>query len=80
MVNWMTTLFGLIAAVGAGFLGSNEPSLHMAGLILSIVGTAGLGITAKQFNVHGGTKAQATPPEVEAKVRGPYPGADCSKD
>jgi hypothetical protein len=65
--NWMPTVAGLIAAIGAGLVAANEPSLHLIGVILSVVGTALLGFVAKQYNVHGGTVAQATPPSVQAK-------------
>ena len=80
MISWMPTAAGLIAAIGVAFLGSGEPVLHLPGVILSCIGTAALGLVAKQFNIHGGTVAAPTPPEVAAKVMGtaippckPYP-------
>lgn len=68
MINWMPTVAGLLAAIGQGFLVSGEPVLHLPGIVLSVIGIAALGVVSKQFNVHGGTKVQPTPPEVEAKV------------
>ena len=82
MINWMPTVAGLCAAIGLGLTQSGESSLRIPGIILSVVGTALLGIVAKQYNVHGGTKVQPTPPEIAAIVEGcppaVYPGADTS--
>jgi len=65
MINWMTTVSGLLAAIGAGLIAVNEPSLRLPGIILNVVGTAVLGVVAKQYNVHGGTIPQGTPLKVE---------------
>lgn len=66
MKNWKTTLFGTIAGVG-GLMSS--PCLQQAGIpvppilaqlgpIITLAGTVGLGIAAKDSNVTGGTKQQ----------------------
>lgn len=68
MKNWMPTVAGLLAAIGAGLVAVNEPQLRLPGIILNVIGTAMLGIVAKQYNVHGGTVAQATPPAVQAET------------
>ena len=68
MKNWMPTVAGLLAAIGAGLVAVNEPELRLPGIILNVIGTAMLGVVAKQYNVHGGTVAQATPPAVQAEI------------
>ena len=80
MVNWMPTVAGLLAAIGMGFVASGEQELHLIGVILSVVGTAMLGIVSKQFNVHGGTVAQATPAAIQAKMKEEGQELDCKKD
>jgi hypothetical protein len=64
----MPTVAGLLAAIGAGLVAVNEPSLRLPGIILNVLGTAMLGVVAKQYNVHGGTVPQATPLAVQAET------------
>ena len=47
--SWKTTLFGILAAMGTG-LSQTQPSnswLGVAGLLLAMAGTAGMGMTAR---------------------------------
>ncbi len=58
MTNWKTTLFGFLAAAGVGASQSTDPTTHLIGVIMGVLGTALLGLTAKDHNVTGGTKQQ----------------------
>ena len=69
MVNWMTTLAGFLAAFGVLLSQITDPPwIKTVGLIAGAAGTALLGLTAKQYNVHGGTVSQATPPIVQEET------------
>jgi hypothetical protein len=67
MTNWKTTVASIIAAIGVGFTQSSDPTLKAIGTILTCLGTVLFGLVAKDFNVHGGTVAQGTPPLVQAE-------------
>jgi fructose-1-phosphate kinase PfkB-like protein len=66
MINWKTTVSGIVAALGVALTQINDPIIHAIGVILSGVGALLVSLTAKDYNVHGGTVAQATPPAVQA--------------
>lgn len=67
--SWMPTLGGLLSAVGVIFTNSaTDPTLHMVGEVLSAVGVAFIGITAKQFNATGGSIP--TTPEAKQRIEG----------
>jgi len=76
MISWMPTVAGFLAALGP-LLIVVDPSLKVIGGIIGAIGVALLGVVSKQYNVHGGTVAAPTPPEVQVKVDGnmpcPYP-------
>lgn len=80
MTNWMPTVAGLIAAIGVGLVATGEERLHLIGVIMSVVGTAALGVVAKQYNVHGGTIPQATPPTVQAESAKEGIVLECKQD
>ena len=70
MVSWKTSLIGLVliilGLVGMAFAGLDKVT---GGALI----TTGLGfLAAKDYNVHGGTVAQATPPAIQelTKVEG----------
>ena len=70
MISWMPTVGGILT--GFGLLLSQipgHPNVSLAGLIIAAAGAAFTGATSKQWNVHGGTVAQATPPEVQEQTR-----------
>ena len=68
MTNWMPTVAGFLAAFGVLLTQITDPPwVKTVGMIMGAAGTALLGLVAKQYNVHGGTKAQATPPAVQEK-------------
>jgi len=67
MVSWMTSVAGILAAVGLGLSQMDNPTIKLIGQIMSVVGTALLGLAAKQFNVTGGSVPQASPPGVANK-------------
>ena len=80
MTNWMPTVAGLFAALG-GLLSSNEnPTVKTIGIVMAAIGTALLGLSAKQYNVHGGTVAQATPPVVQAETLAEGKVLECKQD
>jgi hypothetical protein len=54
IMNWKTTVFGAIAAVGAAFKNSTEPHLHSLGVFMEPIGIYLLGHTAADAN--GGAK------------------------
>ena len=68
MTNWMPTVAGLLAAIGGALTQMDNPTIKSIGTIMAAVGTILLGLVAKQFNVHGGTVAQATPPAVQEQT------------
>lgn len=69
MTNWMPTVAGFLAAFGVLLTQITDPPwVKTVGMILGAAGTALLGLVAKQYNVHGGTVAQATPPAVQAET------------
>lgn len=57
--SWMPTTFGILAAVG-GVMAASGPSegWKFAGQMLTAGAMAGLGITAKQYNVSGTGKGK----------------------
>jgi hypothetical protein len=71
--NYLTTLFGVLAGLPTIVLGSGvvlDPKWNHYLLIAAGIGTIGLGVVAKAFNVHS-TAAQVTTsttqnPQVEA--------------
>ena len=69
MTNWMPTVGGFLAAFGGLLTQVDDPHwVKVAGIIIGAAGMAFLGLVAKQFNVHGGTVAQATPPTVQVQT------------
>jgi hypothetical protein len=58
MKSWKTTVAGIITAIGVGFMQSDDPTLQLIGKILAVVGPIIFGITAKDADVTGGTRAQ----------------------
>ena len=58
MKSWKTTLSGIIAAVGAAFQISDNPTLQIIGKVLLAIGALFFGISAKDSDVTGGTKQQ----------------------
>lgn len=73
MKNWMPTLAALISAAGSFVLFAQNsgmytfPKLAVAlALFMNVGGLAALGITAKQFNVTGGTVGTPSTPEALA--------------
>lgn len=50
--SWQTTLFGILAAAGLAMSqGANPGSwLHLIGQVLAVVGTGGIGVTARDNN------------------------------
>ena len=68
MTNWMPTVAGLLAAIGGILSGNADPTIKTIGMVVAAIGTALLGLVAKQYNVHGGTVAQATPPAVQVQM------------
>ena len=70
MVNWMPTVAGFLAAFGVMLTQITDPPwVKTVGMILGAAGTALLGLVAKQYNVHGGTVPQATPPSVQEQTK-----------
>ncbi len=57
MESWKTTLGGILLALGTGSLGAPIPEKYrwISG-VLSAIGGALLGMTAKDFNVHSTVK------------------------
>lgn len=60
--NWLTSLFGLLAAVPVA---AQQAGIHIGHLkngdylsLISAIGIAGLGLSAKDKNVTGGTISQ----------------------
>ena len=51
--NWMTTLAGIITAVGVALLQNEDATLKLIGQVLSVVGPLILGWAAKDFNKTG---------------------------
>lgn len=43
MNNWKTTVSGAVAAIGAALQGSDNPTLHIAGVCLTTMGALLLG-------------------------------------
>ena len=69
MISWMPTVGGILT--GFGLLLSQipgHPNVSLAGLIIAAAGAAFTGATSKQWNVHGGTVAQATPIAVQEQM------------
>lgn len=58
MKSWMTSLGGLLTAIGAACMQSNDATVVIIGRVLSFVGPVLLGLAAKDFNVTGGTRQQ----------------------
>jgi hypothetical protein len=62
--SWLTSLFGLLAGVPMLLHQSGVTVGHLGGgdwlNLISAVGVAGLGLSAKDSNVTGGTVAQTT--------------------
>lgn len=54
MVNWKTTLGGVLTAVGLYLVGETNPILHLIGQILGPLGAFLIGAMAKDKNVTGG--------------------------
>jgi hypothetical protein len=79
MTNWMPTLAGFLAALGP-LLVVIDPSLRIVGGVIGAVGVALLGIVSKQYNVHGGTVPQATPPKVQAETLKEGVALACKED
>ena len=50
MINWKTTIAGLIGAVGAYFASTENPSLKLFGQVLTAVGIALLGYVSKDHD------------------------------
>jgi len=46
MLNWKTTVFGAIAALGVYLTAQTNPILHVVGLVLSAIGSFGTGVAA----------------------------------
>lgn len=65
--NWLTTLGGILTAIGAGLIIQEDATVKVIGQILSITGPIILGWAAKQYNVTGGSIPQPTPPGVAKK-------------
>jgi hypothetical protein len=65
--NWITTVGGLLTAIGASLILQEDPTLKLIGQICSIIGPLVLGWAAKQYNVTGGSVPQPTPPGVALK-------------
>ena len=58
MTNWKTTVGGLLIAVGSGLQGMQDGTYQTIGKFMIAVGGLILGLSAKDFNVTGGTKQQ----------------------
>lgn len=58
MKSWKTTVSGIIAAIGAAFQVSDNPTLQLIGKVLLAIGVLFFGVSAKDNNVTGGTKPQ----------------------
>ena len=58
MKSWKTTVSGIIAAVGAAFQLSDNPTLQIVGKVLVALGILFFGVSAKDSDVTGGTKQQ----------------------
>ena len=56
--SWMPSLGGLLLSTGTLMMQSLDPIVHSIGVILSAVGGLLMGLSAKQFNVTGGTVKQ----------------------
>ncbi len=67
MINWKTSLGGLIAAAGMALMQSTDPIMHFVGMLLNGIGILFLGGTAKDSNVTGGTKSNTTGETVVSK-------------
>ena len=52
-VNWKTTLFGALAALGAYFLTLQSPTFQLAGQVLTVGGPLLMGVFAKDASVTG---------------------------
>ena len=65
--NWITTVGGILTAVGASLITQEDPTLRLIGQVLSVLGPLVLGWAAKQYNVTGGSIPQASPPGVALK-------------
>ena len=68
MKSWKTSLSGLLMAIGAALVKSDDHTITIIGQILLIIGPLLLGLSAKDSNVHGGTVAQATPLAVQVEM------------
>jgi len=65
----MPTVGGFLAAFGGLLTQIDDPRwIKVLGMVIGAAGMAFLGLSAKQFNVHGGTVAQATPPAVQVQT------------
>jgi hypothetical protein len=58
MKNWKTTLSGLLTCIGLAITTSDNPNLHLVGIISAALGALLTGASAKDHNVTGGTTAQ----------------------
>lgn len=58
MKNWKTTLFGLILTAGAFLAQNTTGTSQTIGKAITLIGTAGIGFSAKDHDVTGGTKQQ----------------------
>lgn len=56
MKNWMTSLGGIMMAIGTSLNQSDDATMKLIGGVMAAVGALLLGIAAKDFNVTGGTK------------------------
>jgi hypothetical protein len=73
MENWKTTLGGLLLAVGTAALGAPIPEKwRWAPGVVSAIGGALLGMTAKDFNVHS-TQKEVQAATVEKIAEGKAP-------
>jgi hypothetical protein len=56
--SWMPSLGGLLLSMGTLMMQSPDPLVHSIGVILNAVGGLLMGLSAKQYNVTGGTVKQ----------------------
>ena len=56
MKSWLTSLGGILVAIGTPLAAANDPNIKLIGVVIGAIGALILGIGAKDFNVTGGTK------------------------
>lgn len=66
MKSWKTTVGGLMTAAGLSMQASPDKTVQVIGWVVAAIGSAVVGVSAKDSNVTGGTNPST--PEAEQRV------------